>query len=255
MIEPINASLLLETARHAGYAAADLLLRSFGKPLVVNSTYEHDIKIELDVNCQEIISQIILKAGPNHSILGEEGNSGSANPTVEWIVDPIDGTVNLFHEIPHFCISIAARDFATKEILAGIIHDPMRNEWFTAQRGQGAWLNGKQIYVSPRTELSQALLAVGFAKNADSIDHCLALYKYYGHAAKKLRAMGSAALDLAYVASGRMDAYIEQGVNLWDIAAGWILVEEAGGVMEVNVNPDGSLKVCGSSGRIEFPLK
>ena len=105
------------------------------------------------------------------------------------------------------------------------------------------------------TKLSEAVLAVGFAKSQESIDHCLKLYAVYGNEARKLRAMGSAALDLAYVATGRFDAYIEQGVNLWDIAAGVVLVEEAGGVMEYALNQSGGYKVCASSGKIEYPLK
>jgi myo-inositol-1(or 4)-monophosphatase len=109
--------------------------------------------------------------------------------------------------------------------------------------------------VSTRTELSQAILAVGFAKSQESIDHCLKLYAVYGNRARKLRAMGSAALDLAYVAAGRLDAYIEQGVNLWDIAAGVILVEEAGGVAETELRPNGAYRVLAHSGRITYPEK
>ncbi|HEY0257385.1 MAG TPA: inositol monophosphatase family protein, partial [Candidatus Methylacidiphilales bacterium] len=137
----------------------------------------------------------------------------------------------------------------------GVIYDPMRNELFTAERGTGTYLNGVRQKVSTRDQLSKAVLAVGFAKSQESIDHCLKLYQVYGNQARKLRAMGSAALDLAYVACGRLDAYIEQGVNLWDIAAGHILVEEAGGVMEAERKADGAWRVCAHSGRIEYPLK
>ena len=114
--------------------------------------------------------------------------------------------------------------------------------------------NGIRLKVSARAHLSEAVLAVGFAKSQDSIDHCLKLYQVYGNQARKLRAMGSAALDLAYVAAGRLDAYIEQGVNLWDIAAGIVLVEEAGGVVELE-QKKGKYRVCASSGRIDYPLK
>jgi myo-inositol-1(or 4)-monophosphatase len=131
----------------------------------------------------------------------------------------------------------------------------MRDELFTATRGTGAWLNGTRMKVSTRGKLSEAVLAVGFAKTQESIDHCLELYAFYGNKARKLRAMGSAALDLAYVAAGRLDAYIEQGVNLWDIAAGWILIEEAGGIMETGFNSTGGYRVCAHSGRIEYPMK
>src|SRR5258708_6455047 len=135
------------------------------------------------------------------------------------------------------------------------MYGPLRNELFTARRGTGTYLNGVRQKVSTRGKLAEAVLAVGFAKSQDSIDHCLKLYAVYGNQARKLRAMGSAALDLAYVATGRLDAYIEQGVNLWDIAAGIVLVEEAGGVVEAEVNAGGKYKVCAHSGLIEYPLK
>ena len=157
--------------------------------------------------------------------------------------------------IPHFCVSIAAREAKSKRILLGVIYDPLRNELFTAERGTGTYLNGIRQKVSTRAQLSEAVLAVGFAKSQESIDHCLELYALYGNAARKLRAMGSAALDLAYVATGRLDAYIEQGVNLWDIAAGIVLVEEAGGIVESEITKSGAYRVCASSGLIDFPMK
>ncbi len=163
--------------------------------------------------------------------------------------------MNLAMGIPHFCVSIAAREVATQRLILGVIYDPLRHELFTAERGSGAYLNGIRTRVSTRDKLSEAVLAVGFAKTQESIDHCLKLYQIYGNSARKLRAMGSAALDLAYVAAGRLDAYIEQGVNLWDVAAGAVLVEEAGGVMEIEENKNGSLRICAHSGRIEYPMK
>jgi myo-inositol-1(or 4)-monophosphatase len=247
---------MIYAAITAAQAAGESLRRAFGHDLKVNSTYAHDIKLAADVECQDLIYKILLEHFPNTRCLGEEGNHpGDPNAQHEWIVDPIDGTMNLAMGIPHFCVSIAARETATERIVLGVIYDPLRNELFTAERGSGAYLNGIRLKVSTRTKLSEAVLAVGFAKSQESIDHCLELYKVYGNAARKLRAMGSAALDLAYVAAGRLDAYIEQGVNLWDIAAGVVLVEEAGGVVETEVKKDGSYRVCASSGRIEYPLK
>jgi myo-inositol-1(or 4)-monophosphatase len=247
---------MIYAAITAAQAAGETLRRAFGRDLHVNATYLHDIKLAADVECQDLIYQILLDHFPNTRCIGEEGDSpGNPKAEHEWIVDPIDGTMNLAMNIPHFCVSIAAREVATKRIILGVIYDPLRGELFTAERGSGTYLNGIRKKVSTRDKLSDAVLAVGFAKTQESIDHCLALYQHYGSTARKLRAMGSAALDLAYVATGRLDAYIEQGVNLWDIAAGVVLVEEAGGVMEVSENPNGSLRVCGSSGRIEFPMK
>lgn len=249
---------MIYAAITAAQAAGELLRQRFGNDLHVNATYAHDIKLAVDVESQDLIYKILLEHFPKTRCIGEEGDSnnpGDPNAEIEWIVDPIDGTMNLAMGIPHFCISIAAREAASKRILLGVIYDPLRNELFTAERGSGTYLNGIKQKVSTRAKLSEAVLAVGFAKTQESIDHCLKLYAVYGSSARKLRAMGSAALDLAYVATGRLDAYIEQGVNLWDIAAGVVLVEEAGGVVETEIKKDGAYRVCASSGLIDFPLK
>jgi myo-inositol-1(or 4)-monophosphatase len=249
---------MIYAAITAAQAAGERLRQAFGQHLTVNATYAHDIKLAADVECQELIYQILLDHFPKTRCIGEEGDSnnpGDPNAEYEWIVDPIDGTMNLAMGIPHFCVSIAAREAATQRIILGVIYDPLRRELFTAERGSGAYLNGIRRKVSTRDKLSDAVLAVGFAKTQESIDHCLALYQFYGNAARKLRAMGSAALDLAYVATGRLDAYIEQGVNLWDIAAGIVLVEEAGGVVETEITKTGAYRVCASSGLIAYPMK
>src|ERR1700744_1723923 len=249
---------MIYAAITAAQAAGEKLRQVFGHELHVNAAYAHDIKLAADVECQDLIYSILLDHFPKTRCIGEEGDShnpGDPNAEFEWIVDPIDGTMTLAMGIPHFCVSIAAREAATQRIILGVIYDPIRRELFTAQRGSGTYLNGVRQKVSTRSKLSEAVLAVGFAKTQESIDHCLKLYQVYGNAARKLRAMGSAALDLAYVASGRLDAYIEQGVNLWDVAAGHVLVEEAGGVMEVEEKKDGSLRICASSGLIDFPMK
>jgi len=249
---------MIYAAITAAQAAGERLRHAFGSNLHVNETTAHDIKLAADVECQDLIYQILLDHFPKTRCIGEEGDSnnpGDPNAEYEWIVDPIDGTMNLAMGIPHFCVSIAAREAATQRIVLGVIYDPLRRELFTAQRGSGAYLNGIRVKVSTRAKLAEAVLAVGFAKTQESIDHCLKLYQVYGNAARKLRAMGSAALDLAYVASGRLDAYIEQGVNLWDIAAGLVLVEEAGGFVEYEANPNGSIRVLGASGNIKYPLK
>ena len=249
---------MIYAAITAAQAAGERLRHAFGSKLRVTEEFAHDIKIAADKECQDLIYGILLERHPTTRCIGEEGDSsnpGDPNAKIEWIVDPIDGTMNLVHGIPHFCVSIAAREIASQRIVLGVIYDPMRNELFTAERGSGAWLNGARQKVSTRATLAEAVLAVGFSKSQDSIDHAIELYKLYGSAARKLRAMGSAALDLAYVATGRLDAYIEQGVNLWDIAAGVVLVEEAGGVVETEFKTKGKYRVCAHSGRIEYPLK
>jgi myo-inositol-1(or 4)-monophosphatase len=249
---------MIYAAITAAQAAGEKLRRAFGQSLDVTAQFAHDIKLAADVECQDLIYKILLEHFPRTRCIGEEGDSdniGDPQAKVEWIVDPIDGTMNLSLGIPHFCVSIAAREVASQRLILGVIYDPLRQELFTAERGSGTYLNGVKQRVSPRAKLSEAVLAVGFAKSQESIDHCLKLYTYYGNQARKLRAMGSAALDLAYVACGRLDAYIEQGVNLWDIAAGVVLVEEAGGFVEYETNPNGSIRVLGASGNIKYPLK
>jgi myo-inositol-1(or 4)-monophosphatase len=249
---------MIYAAITAAEAAGERLRRAFGQELHVNEVAAHDIKLAADVECQDLIYSILLDHFPKSRCIGEEGDSqnpGDPNAEFEWIVDPIDGTMNLAYGIPHFCVSIAVREAATQKILLGVIYDPMRHELFTAERGTGTYLNGVRQKVSTRATLGEAVLAVGFAKSQDSIDHCLKLYQEYGNSARKLRAMGSAALDLAYVATGRLDAYIEQGVNLWDIAAGIVLVEEAGGVVETEQRVKGKYRVCAHSGLIDYPMK
>jgi myo-inositol-1(or 4)-monophosphatase len=247
---------MIYAAITAAQAAGERLRQAFGHHLHVNEVHAHDIKLAADVECQELIYKILLDHFPKTRCIGEEGNlPGDPKAEYEWIVDPIDGTMNLAMGIPHFCVSIAAREVATQRIILGVIYDPLRRELFTAERGSGTYLNGLRKKVSTRAKLSEAVLAVGFAKTQESINHCLALYHLYGNAARKLRAMGSAALDLAYVATGRLDAYIEQGVNLWDIAAGVVLVEEAGGVVETEITKSGAYRVCASSGLIDYPMK
>lgn len=219
--------LILSVAETAAREAGALIRSHCGSEVVVNESHHHDLKIQLDVDTQALLEKTILGAFPDHAILGEEGGSGSEGRGSEWILDPIDGTVNLAYGLPHFCVSIAYRIEGRTEL--GVIYDPMRDECFRAVRGGGAYCNGRPIRVSGRRKLEEGILALGFSKSAESVEKCLELYQFYARRARKLRAMGSAALDMAYIASGRIDAYIEQGIKIWDIAAGQLILEEAGG--------------------------
>jgi len=143
--------------------------------------------------------------------------------------------VNFFYGIPHFCVSIALR--FRDEVIVGVVYDPMRNELWSGERGQMPLLNGKPVRVSRRTTLAEAVVSIGLAKTSATIDAGLPLLEQMVHRVRKCRMLGSAALDMAYVACGRLDAYIEQGISLWDIAAGWLLVESAGG--QVQMKPRG----------------
>jgi myo-inositol-1(or 4)-monophosphatase len=217
----------LSLAVHAAREAGAMIRENFERVLEVNEMAAHDIKLELDVQCQDRISGLILEAFPDHAIYGEEGIGGNQSSPHQWIVDPIDGTVNLFYGIPHFCVSIALRSEGT--IVAGVIYDPMRDELWSIERGGKPQLNGREIHVSSRKDIGECVLSVGFAKTQSSIDRGLPLFSRMVYRARKCRTMGSAALDMAYIACGRIDAYIEEVISLWDVAAGWLLIEAAGG--------------------------
>jgi myo-inositol-1(or 4)-monophosphatase len=163
--------------------------------------------------------------------------------------------VNYFSGIPHFCISIALRERG--EIIVGVIYDPMRDELWQVERGGKPTLNGKLIHVSTRDKLSDATLSIGFSKTQTTIAAGLPVLQYYISRARKCRLMGSAALDLAYVACGRLDAYIESSVSLWDVAAGKILVETAGGKFEMAPHPDKPDKIAvrASSGLLDLEVR
>ena len=242
----------LETAVAAARAAGALLRESFGGELNVNAFAAHDIKLELDERAQELIMQIILARFPDHAIYGEEGMGGNPDGEYQWIVDPLDGTVNYFYGIPHFCVSVAVRRREKEEILTGVIYDPMREEIFTTSEGSAALLNGKPIMVSARAQLADAIVSVGLSKVTQTIDVGLPLLQDMIHRVRKCRMMGSAALDLAYVASGGLVPYIETGISLWDGAAGSLLVGNAGGRIEMAPRPDQPEKyaIVASSGRI-----
>jgi len=251
----MSTSHYLQTAASAALAAGEFLRSHFGSVLAVNEFAAHDIKLELDVRSQELITGHLLGRFPDHAIYGEEGIAGNQQSDFQWIVDPIDGTVNYFYGIPHFCISIALRERG--EIIVGVIYDPQRNELWQVERGGIPTLNGQPIRVSTREKLSDAVLSIGFAKSKATIAAGLPLLDYFVSRARKCRLMGSAALDLAYVACGRLDAYIESSVSLWDVAAGKLLVEAAGGKFEMQPrtdNPD-KISVRASSGRLDLEVR
>jgi myo-inositol-1(or 4)-monophosphatase len=231
----------LELAVRAARAAGELLRAHFGQTHDVNAFEAHDIKLQLDVESQELITRLLLERFPEHSIYGEEGIAGNQSSEWQWIVDPIDGTVNYFYG---FLTSASPSPCDGKnEILLGVIYDPMRDELWQTTQGNGATLNGRPIAVSKRTRLAEAVLSVGFSKTKTTIATGLPLLEKFVQRARKCRLMGSAALDLAYVACGRLDAYIEQAVSLWDVAAGKLLVENAGGRFEMTVRSDNPNKL------------
>jgi myo-inositol-1(or 4)-monophosphatase len=225
----------LDLAIAAAQAAGALLRKHFGAPLNVNALEDHDIKLELDVQSQTLITGMILEHFPDHAIYGEEGLAGNQASAFHWILDPIDGTVNYFYGIPHFCISIALRE--NTEIILGVIYDPIRDEMWQVRKGEPALMNGKRCAVSTRATIPESIL-VGFSKTRSTIDTGLPLFLDMVYRARKCRLMGSAALDMAYIASGRLDGYVEQSVSLWDVAAGILLIEAAGGTVKMKPHPE-----------------
>jgi myo-inositol-1(or 4)-monophosphatase len=244
---------LRSTAERVARNAGTVLRKAKEESLQVDVAEQHDIKLELDRRIQEQIRKEVLRVYSDHGFLGEEGGESAQPGQYEWVVDPIDGTVNLFYGIPHYAVSIACR--LDGRTLAGAIYDPNRDEMFLSHAGGGSFCNGKPIRVAQRIRLDEAILALGFSKGKTTIQKCLELYNHYGQKVRKLRAMGSAALDLAYVASGRLDAYIEQGVSIWDVAAGALIVEEAGGQVRITTGePTGKLHLVASNGRIPLDM-
>jgi myo-inositol-1(or 4)-monophosphatase len=244
----------LDAAESAARAAGKMLRENFQRPLRVNAAAAHDIKLEIDVKTQDLITELLLKEFPQHALYGEEGIVGDQSSEHQWVVDPLDGTVNYFYQIPHFCVSIALR--FKGEIIVGVIYDPMRDEMWSVQKGEKPRLNGERFRVSDRAALAESVISVGLAKTDRTIDSNLPLLQEMVHRVRKCRVLGSAALDLAYVACGRFDAYIERGISLWDIAAGWILVETAGGTVDLRPGKDMKDKyaIVASNGVIDLKL-
>jgi myo-inositol-1(or 4)-monophosphatase len=223
---------MLETAIEAASEAAKLLRKNFGSTLNVNQATHYDLKLEIDVQSQQLIADIIMADFPDHCILGEEESTGNPNADVRWVVDPLDGTVNYFYGIPHYAVSIAAQERKGGdqwETVVGVVLAPEIDELFVAEKGKPATLQGRPIHVSDRTQLAEAIVAIGFFKDVGSMNRSLEDFGKIMHKVRKMRLMGSAALDTSYVACGRFDAYIEYGIKLWDIAAGQLLLESAGG--------------------------
>jgi myo-inositol-1(or 4)-monophosphatase len=218
----------IETARDAGRILADRL----GRALQVSNKGDIDLVTEADLASEKLIIERIKSYHPRHAILAEESGATegvdlTGKSDWKWIIDPLDGTTNYAHGYPCFCVSIALARGDTIEI--GVIYDPMRDEMFVAERGQGATLNDRRIRVSEVDELNSAMLCTGFPYNVRERPNFTADFASFTMAAQAVRRDGSASLDLAYLACGRFDGFWEEGLKAWDIAAGVLLVEEAGG--------------------------
>lgn len=216
-------------AVQAALQAGDELKRGFNTSYSISSKPgRHNLVTEYDTLAEEIILSKIMKEFPDHGLLAEESGAKTSSSKITWIVDPLDGTVNFAHGIPVFSVSIAAA--YGNEILCGVVYHPITGELFTAQKDKGSFLNGKPLRVSATKALQEAFLATGFPYNLE--ENPLGCINQLMHALKQglpVRRLGSAALDLSYTAAGRFDGYWEVSLQPWDLAAGKIIVEEAGG--------------------------
>lgn len=257
--KPVNLVRALATASAAARAAGALMRRNWRSPKKINAATQFDIKLDLDVRCQKLIERKLRAAFPRINMLAEEGDSGDVNLAHRWVVDPIDGTINFAYGIPHAAVSIALqrRVNGGYENVVGVIYDPFTDELWTATKNSTARLNGKAIRASSRRRLTESLVTTGFAKSKESLDEMLPFFGRLARSVRKVRMFGSAALALAYVASGRLDAYIESRVNLWDVAAGALILERAGGEFwnEPLVGETNVLRLIANNGRIRRELQ
>ena len=226
-----NLNIMIKAAEKASRA----LIRDFGEieKLQVSIKGPSDFVSNADLKAEKIIIEELKKARPYYSIISEEdGSESNKDKNNIWIIDPIDGTTNFLHGIPHFAISIALK--SANEIISGLIYDPIKDEMFYAEKDNGAFFNNQRIRVSKKREVSSCLFATG-GNYKNEID-------------LPVRKSGSAALDMAYVAAGRYDGYFQNDLNLWDIAAGIILLKEAGGTInEINLSQNKDIQIRASS--------
>jgi len=226
----------------ASEKASKILIRDFGEveKLQVSKKGPKDFVTNADLKTEKILIEELKKAKPHFSIISEEnGVENNKDKKNTWIIDPIDGTINFLHGIPHFAISIALK--SNDEIISGLVFDPIKNEMFYAEKNNGAYFNNQRIRVSKKREIDSCLFATGSkAENELDLPH---------------RKSGCAALDMAYVASGRYDGYYQKNLNLWDIAAGIILIKEAGGLLnEIDLSINENIKIIASSADINAKL-
>jgi len=275
-MKKLSINQALAAAVKAARAAGKIMRDNWHASKHVNHIDHHDIKLQLDVRCQKTIEKILRRAFPQISVVGEEGCSGDPNSQYRWVIDPIDGTVNYFYGMPHAAVSIALQSKrverressvegrpgkaldprpSTFDTVLGVIYDPFTDELWTVTAGGKTKLNGRVVRCSKRSRVRDSLIAMGFSKSAENLRKSLPHLNRLARQAKKIRIMGSAALELAYVASGRLDVYIERTINLWDIAAGGLMVECSGGKMHLIPMSDGRLRMIADNGLLRKKLK
>lgn len=227
---------LLEVAVQAAEAAGRHALDHAERRKETHENFDHDVKLVLDIECQAVAEGIIRRAFPEHGILGEEGSRPVSDSPYEWIIDPIDGTMNFTHGLPYWCCSIAVR--RENEVLAGAVYAPEHDRLYTATADGPALRNGNAIRASDTARLEEALLFTGISKHMES-DHGLhfGVFSRLVRGTRKARITGSAALDLCHVADGTGDTFYESGIYLWDYAAAGLIARRAGAVLSLYPEP------------------
>lgn len=226
----MSSHLFLDTAIEAALAAGQLQRSRFDSAFTIDLKGSKDLVTELDLASEKLIVSKLHQQFPGHGILAEEGTYPDGDGEHTWIIDPLDGTTNYAHGFPWFCVSIALR--VGEELMVGVIYNPMTDELFTARAGAGAFRNGRRLSVSTRQPLSGCLLGTGFPYDcATDPENNFDQFIRFQKAARGIRRAGAAALDLAYLAAGRLDGFWEVKLKPWDVAAGTLLVREAGGMV------------------------
>jgi myo-inositol-1(or 4)-monophosphatase len=221
-------NIAVRAARRAGSVINRAALD--GSALEVKSKRMHDFVTQVDRAAEEAVIETVRKAYPEHGFLAEESGASSPQAEYRWIIDPLDGTTNFIHGFPQYCVSVAVQHRGALE--HAVIYDPVRNDLFTASKGRGAFLNDRRIRVSKCSRLQDALVGTGFPfKELGRLDLYVRQLRRFMETSSGVRRAGSAALDLAYVACGRLDAFWELGLSPWDMAAGALLIQEAGGLV------------------------
>jgi myo-inositol-1(or 4)-monophosphatase len=224
-LDPLFLTTAIEAVVHAG----DIMMSRFGTGIRVDKKGTIDLVTEVDVAIERSFREMVGERFPDHAVLGEEmGGSAAPPPGPCWVFDPIDGTTNFAHGLPIFCASLALEIDGVAQVAA--VYDPTRRELFTAERGSGAFLNGRRLQVSDAAALVDAVLVTGFPYDVHQrVDEIVGLFAAFVGQARAVRRLGSAAIDLCYVAAGRMDGFWESDLKAWDIAGGALVVEQAGG--------------------------
>jgi myo-inositol-1(or 4)-monophosphatase len=221
-------NIAVRAARRAGSIINRAALE--GGPLEVRSKRAHDYVTQVDRAAEEAIIEIVRKAYPDHAFLAEESGTTGGAADYRWIIDPVDGTTNFIHGFPQYCVSIAVEHRGA--LAHAVVYDPLKNELFTASKGRGAFLNDRRIRVSKCTRLQDALVGTGFPfKEVSRLDLYMRQLRGFMETSAGVRRAGAAALDLAHVACGRLSAFWELGLSPWDMAAGALLIQEAGGLV------------------------